>query len=55
MKHSGGRIDCGLAYFTASGPGRIAIIDWTMISELYEQILKENVRKSVHELLHLLV
>lgn len=33
----------------ASGPGRLAIVDGTMNSWLYQQ-LKENVRTSVHEL-----
>ncbi len=38
------------ASFAASGPGRLAIIDGTMNSELYQQILKENIRTSVPEL-----
>ncbi len=35
------------ACFAASWPGQPAIIDGTMNSELYGQILKENVRTSV--------
>ncbi len=35
------------ACFPASLPGQPAIIDGTMNSELYLQILKENVRTSV--------
>ncbi len=38
------------ACFATSGPGRLAIIDGTMNSELYQQILKENIRTSVREL-----
>ncbi len=37
------------ACFAASWPGQPAIIDGTMNSELYQQILKENVRTSVYE------
>ncbi len=33
--------------FAASWPGQPAIIDGTMDSELYQQILKENIRTSV--------
>ena len=40
----------GRCRFAASGPGRLAIIDGTMNSGLYPQILKENVRVSVCEL-----
>ncbi len=36
--------------FAASGPGRLAIIDGTMNSALYQKILKENVRPSVCDL-----
>ncbi len=35
---------------TASGPGRLAIIDGTMNSALYQKILKENVGPSVCDL-----
>ncbi len=38
------------ACFAASGPGWLAIIDGTMNSESYQQILKENVWASVWEL-----
>ncbi len=36
--------------FAASGPGRLAIIDGTMNSALYQKILKENLRLSVCDL-----
>ncbi len=36
--------------FAASGPGRLAIIDRTMNSALYQKILKENVQPSVCDL-----
>ncbi len=36
--------------FAASGPGRLAIIDGTMNSALYHNILKENFRPSVCDL-----
>ncbi len=36
--------------FAASGPGRLAIIDGTMNSALYQKILKGNVRPSVCDL-----
>ncbi|KAF7645946.1 hypothetical protein LDENG_00195770 [Lucifuga dentata] len=36
--------------FAASGPGRLAVIDGTMNSALYQKILKENVRPSVRDL-----
>ncbi len=49
MKHGDGSIMVW-ACFAASGPGQPAIIDGTMNSELYQQILKENVKISVHEL-----
>ena len=39
-----------VAAFAASGPGRLAIIDGTMNSGLYQKILQENVRASVCEL-----
>ncbi|KAF7642141.1 hypothetical protein LDENG_00263840, partial [Lucifuga dentata] len=34
----------------ASGPGRLAIIDGSLNSQFYQQILHENVRISIHEL-----
>ena len=37
-------------YFAASGPGRLAIIDGTMNSALYQKILKDNVWPSVGDL-----
>ncbi len=40
-------VDMAWACFAASWPGQPAIIDGTMNSELYQQILKENVRTSV--------
>ncbi len=46
VKHGGGSI-MAWACSAASWPGRPAIIDGTMNSELYQQILKENVRTSV--------
>ncbi|MBN3294719.1 TCB1 transposase, partial [Polypterus senegalus] len=36
--------------FAASGPGRLAVIDGTMNSTVYQKILKENVRPSVRQL-----
>ncbi len=42
VKHGGGSI-MAWACFAASWPGQPAIIDGTMNSELYQQILKENV------------
>ena len=45
VKHSGGRIMVW-ARFAAYGPGWLAIVDETMNSESYQQILKENVRTS---------
>ncbi len=46
VKNGGGSI-MAWACFAASWPGQPAIIDGTMNSELYHQILKENVRTSV--------
>ncbi len=45
VKHGGGSM-MAWACFAASWPGQPAIIDGTMNSELYQQILKENVRTS---------
>ena len=36
--------------FAASGPGKLAVIDGTMNSALYQKILKENVQPSVPDL-----
>ncbi|KAF7645836.1 hypothetical protein LDENG_00197530 [Lucifuga dentata] len=44
VKHGGGSVMVW-GCFAASGPGRLAIIDGTMNSALYQKILKENVRK----------
>ena len=49
VKHGGGRIMVR-GCFAALGPERLAIIDGTMNSGLYQQILQENVRVSVCEL-----
>ena len=37
-------------YFAASGPVRLAVIDGTMNSVIYQKILKENVWPSVCDL-----
>ncbi len=42
VKHVGGSVMVW-GCFAASGPGRLAIIDGTMNSALYQKILKENV------------
>ncbi len=49
VKHGGGNVMVW-GCFAASGPGRLAIIDGTMNSALYQKILKENVRPSVYDL-----
>ncbi len=49
VKHGGGTVMVW-GCFAASGPGRLAIIDGTMNSALYQKILKENVRQSVCDL-----
>ncbi len=49
VKHGGGTVMVW-GCFAASGPGRLAIIDGTMNSALYQKILKENVRLSVCDL-----
>ncbi len=36
--------------FADSGSGRLAIIDGTMNSALYQKILKENIQPSVYDL-----
>lgn len=38
------------AIFASSGPGQLAIIDGAMISQLYKQILWQNVKVSTCEL-----
>ncbi len=45
VKHGGGSVIVS-GCFAASGPGRLAIIDGTMNSALYQKILKENIRTS---------
>lgn len=49
VKYGGG---CVMVWgcFARSGPERLAVIDGTMISALYQKIPKENVRPSVHAL-----
>ncbi len=49
VRHGGGSVMVW-GCFAASGPGRLAIIDGTMNSALYQKILKENVRPSVCDL-----
>ena len=49
VKHGGGSVMVW-GCFAASGPGRLAIIDGTMNSALYQKILKENVWPSVCDL-----
>lgn len=49
VKNGGGSIMVW-ACFAPSGPGRLAIIDGTMSSELYQHILQENVKVSISEL-----
>ncbi len=49
VKHGGGSVMVW-GCFAASGPGRLAIIDDTMNSSLYQKILKENVQPSVCDL-----
>ncbi|KAF7641127.1 hypothetical protein LDENG_00292770 [Lucifuga dentata] len=49
IKHGGGSVMVW-GCFAASGPGRLAVIDGTMNSALYQKILKENVRPSVRDL-----
>ncbi|KAF7643297.1 hypothetical protein LDENG_00242120, partial [Lucifuga dentata] len=49
VKHGGGSVMVW-GCFAASGPGRLAVIDGTMNSALYQKILKENVRPSVRDL-----
>ncbi len=49
VKHGGGSVMVW-GCFAASGTGRLAIIDGTMNSALYQKILKENVQPSVCDL-----
>ncbi|KAK3555833.1 hypothetical protein QTP86_029038 [Hemibagrus guttatus] len=47
VKYGGGSV---LVCFAASGPGRLAVINGTMNSAVYQKILKKNVRLSVCDL-----
>ena len=49
VKHGGGSIMVW-GCFTASGPGQLAIIDGKTNSQVYQDILQENVRLSVRQL-----
>jgi hypothetical protein len=49
VKYCGGSIMVW-GCFAASGPGQLAIIDGKMNSEVYQDILQENVRLSLHQL-----
>uniref|UniRef100_A0A803JRB2 Tc1-like transposase DDE domain-containing protein n=1 Tax=Xenopus tropicalis TaxID=8364 RepID=A0A803JRB2_XENTR len=49
VKYGGGGIKVW-GCFAASGPGRIAIIEGKMNSQVYQDILQENLRPSVHQL-----
>ncbi|KAI4884115.1 hypothetical protein NFI96_032765 [Prochilodus magdalenae] len=49
VKYGGGSVMVW-GCFAASGPGRLAVINGTMNSTVYQKILKENVRPSVHDL-----
>uniref|UniRef100_A0A9J7ZRY6 Transposase n=1 Tax=Cyprinus carpio carpio TaxID=630221 RepID=A0A9J7ZRY6_CYPCA len=49
VKYGGGSVMVR-GCFAASGPGRLAVINGTMKSAVYQKILKENVRPSFHDL-----
>ncbi|KAK3509142.1 hypothetical protein QTP70_020254, partial [Hemibagrus guttatus] len=49
VKYGGGSVMVW-GCFAASGPGRLAVINGTMNSAVYQKILKENVRPSVCDL-----
>uniref|UniRef100_A0AAR2LJV0 Transposase n=1 Tax=Pygocentrus nattereri TaxID=42514 RepID=A0AAR2LJV0_PYGNA len=49
VKYGGGSVMVW-GCFAVSGPGRLAVINGTMNSAVYQKILKENVRPSVREL-----
>ncbi|KAK3515259.1 hypothetical protein QTP70_013040 [Hemibagrus guttatus] len=49
VKYGGGSV-MAWGCFAASGPGRLAVINGTMNSAVYQKILKENVRPSVCDL-----
>ncbi|KAK3534889.1 hypothetical protein QTP70_001921 [Hemibagrus guttatus] len=50
VKYGGGGSVMVWGCFAASGPGRLAVINGTMNSAVYQKILKENVRPSVCDL-----
>ncbi len=49
VKYGGGSVMVW-GCFAASGPGRLAVINGTMNSSVYQKILKDNVRPSVRDL-----
>ncbi|KAK3550665.1 hypothetical protein QTP70_002365 [Hemibagrus guttatus] len=49
VKYGGGSVMVW-GCFAASGPGRLAVVNGTMNSAVYQKILKENVRPSVCDL-----
>ncbi len=49
VKYGGGSVMVW-GCFVASGPGRLAVINGTMNSAVYQKILKDNVRPSVRDL-----
>ncbi len=49
VKYGGGSVIVW-GCFAASGPGRLAVINGTMNSAVYQKILKDNVRPSVRDL-----
>ncbi len=49
VKYGGGSV-MFWGCFAASGPGRLAVINGTMNSAVYQKILKDNVRPSVRDL-----
>ncbi len=49
VKYGGGSVMVW-GCFAASGPGRLAVINGTMNSAVYQKILKDNVRQSVRDL-----
>ncbi len=49
VKYGGGSVMVW-GCFAASGPGRLAVINGTMNSAVYQKIMKDNVRPSVRDL-----
>ncbi len=49
VKYGGGSVTVW-GCFAASGPGRLAVLNGTMNSAVYQKILKDNVRPSVRDL-----